>query len=134
MSKLFYPQKIKIEEKPPHGNCTELDQSVNRNVNFFTQFSDYSQTACSNSYYQALSIYMYGKCQPSIAPCNPLNLTTAFGIPLNKTLNLTESEGSADFAKELLKAEQMCPLPCREIIFHVSKTSVLMVTGENSSR
>ena len=122
-------------EDPPQGSCIQQDQ--NNEMNFYAQDFSYSQKSCMDTYLQVMIIKHLGICWKS-HPCNPLNLTTAFGESLRleprKLANKTSKQLGQlheKLMKDFLHFRTFCQPPCSETIYNVIQSSALL-TSPNS--
>ena len=91
----------------PHGDCVEVDEEMNRELNYFSDRFSYSYGVCKETVKQALNTRyggVYNECSGHLLPCNPHNVTTLFGKPINDI-----EIASFD---ELLALEDSLPLQC----------------------
>ena len=78
---LHVPQTTKVLAKPPHGDCVDVDEVMNRQINFYAHRFPYSYNLCHRSVMQALLIQCHDFCAGEYSvPCNPENITEIFGI------------------------------------------------------
>ena len=132
----LHSQVVKQEEPPPYGNCTEVDQEINTQFNFFAKDFAYSRYACYLSMLSTQWKYIYGKCT-TLSPCNPLNVSTPFGVPWpwNRSSSYpTRKEKVKRFRELTDKLTLKCPKPCRKVFYQVQKSSVPRKSESKASR
>ena len=77
---LHVPQTTKVLAKPPHGDCVDVDEVMNRQINFYAQKFSYSHELCRRTVLQAIFMQCFQICEENFVPCNPENITEIFGI------------------------------------------------------
>ena len=115
-----HPQVTKISAKPPHGDCVQIDEEMNRQMIFFADMFSYTQYQCRETVSQAVSSRVTSRCTsefPFPIPCNPHNLTQLLGK------NLNEIHNDSDYFLIVRTLQMQCPRPCAAQSYDVKHTT-----------
>ena len=98
-----------MSAKPPHGDCVDIDQDMNRMLNYYSERFSYSNYLCEKSMYEVWHQILFGGCSiNNVVPCNPLNITKVYGKNIFDT-QITTMEETNEFLQF-----RHCPLKCTE--------------------
>ena len=107
---LLVPQTTKVLAKRPHGDCEDVDEEMNRKINFYAHRFPYSYELCYRSVRQALAVHCNSKCNKWLSvPCNPENITELFGHKISDLICDDFDDDWEHLSKNLPK---QCPQQC----------------------
>ena len=110
------PQITEVNLPAPHGDCAEVDEEMDKILNYYYDRFSYSQKRCTDRVYRVLNILDQTSHFPQeMTKYNPNNITTLFGKPI-KDFKWTNNEEHWDLRESLpLKCPRKCTVQSYDI-------------------